>query len=136
MKYPLYFFTALLLLTACQPSEKAYDLIISNITIVDPINRRSIPAQTIYIQGDSISKIEKFSKHNLPAYDSITVDGTGKFAITGFWNMHTHVCWKEDLDESLFPTLLSYGITGVRDMGGDTEILNQFKAKLSNRAIA
>lgn len=132
MKYFLLFITGLSLLTACKQSEKAYDLIISNTTIVDPNNRRSIPAQTIYIQNDSIAKIEKFSKSNIQGYGSITIDGTGKFAVAGFWNMHTHVCWKEGLDETLFPTLLSYGITGVRDMGGDTEILNQFKKKLSN----
>lgn len=132
MKYFIYFLTGLSLLTACKQSEEAYDLIINNITIVDPINRRSIPAQTIYIQNDSITKIEKFCKSNIQGYGSVTIDGTGKYALAGFWNMHSHVCWKVGLDETLFPILPSYGITGVRDMGGDTEILNQFKEKLSD----
>jgi imidazolonepropionase-like amidohydrolase len=50
--------------------------------------------------------------------------------------MHTHVTWKDDLDVSLFPVLLSYGIIGVRDMGGDAAILNKFKAQIEATPIS
>lgn len=132
MKYIFYFLAGLFFLTACTPSKKSYDLIISNVTVVDPVDKRIIPGQSIYIQNDSIIKVEAFKKNELKGYDSVTIDATGKFAIAGFWNMHTHVCWKEGLDETLFPILLSYGITGARDMGGVTDILNQFKKKLAD----
>lgn len=131
MKYILYFLIGFSLI-ACQTSKNKYDLIISNISVIDPVNKRIVPNQTIYIQSGTISNIETFNEDDLTGYDSIITDGTGKFIIAGFWNMHTHVCWKEGLDETLFPILLSYGITGVRDMGGNVEILNLFKEKISD----
>src|SRR5690606_29597849 len=42
---------------------------------------------------------------------------------------HVHICWKSSLN-NLFPTLLNYGITGVRDMGGSVSILNNFKQQI------
>ena len=56
--------------------------------------------------------------------EALVIDGTGKYIISGFWNMHTHVCWKDNLNQTVLPVLLSYGITGVRDMGGDMAIMN------------
>ncbi len=43
--------------------------------------------------------------------------------------MHMHICWKDHLDEALYPTLLSYGVTGLRDMGGDLQLLRALKKK-------
>jgi len=107
-----------------------FDLAIANIHIIDPVTKRIIANQTILINADTIADIVTGNdgEFNLP--DSMIINGTDKYVISGFWNMHTHICWKENLDEELFPILLSYGITGVRDMGGDADILNKFKSRI------
>lgn len=113
---------------SCRQSTNRYDIVIEDITIVDAENARLLPHQTIYIRGDRIEKITSNSANDAISADSV-ITGTGKFIISGFWDMHVHTCWKDDLDKKVLPIFLQYGITGIRDMGGSLEILNSFKNK-------
>lgn len=122
-----FFISLIFLLSFCSQRDHHYDLVISNVNIIDPVNQTIRPQQTIFIRNGLISRI---SKGPYRSKDNWLIDGTGKFAISGFWNMHTHVCWKDDLDQTLFPVLLSYGITGIRDMGGALHILRDFKRQI------
>lgn len=119
-----------LLISCTQPAEDI-DIAISNINIIDPVNQQTIPNQTILIKDGTITEILSTDSEITPnILDSLIIDGTNKYILSGFWNMHTHLTWKDDLNDSLFPVLLSYGITGVRDMGGNAHILNNFKAQI------
>ena len=53
----------------------------------------------------------------------------------GLWDMHFHLCWMNNNDSLLFPVLLKNGITGIRDMGGDLHIMNNFKSRMKNKMI-
>ncbi len=104
-----------------------YDLIIKEVNIIDAVNHQIKPNKTILVNSDTIVAIlDDFPQGNISDNTKI-IDGNGKYISSGFWNMHTHVCWKPNLNKKLFPILLSYGITGLRDMGGRLDILNQFK---------
>ena len=119
----------LLLLNSCLSCQKEpykYDIVIEDITIIDTENSRLLPHQTIFIKQDRIDKILATSIDTAIIADSV-IDGTGKYILPGFWDMHVHTCWKEDLDKKVFPVFLQFGITGIRDMGGNLEILNTFK---------
>ncbi|MDX2286959.1 MAG: amidohydrolase family protein [Bacteroidia bacterium] len=126
---------ALLIIASCmgwicsQGQPLAYELVIDNISIVDAVRQEIRHHQRIYIRDAAIARIES-AQLNLQTVPDTIIDGTGKYIIPGFWDMHVHVCWKDHLDESVFPVLLSYGITGVRDMGGSADILNRFKQQL------
>ncbi|NBC64990.1 MAG: hypothetical protein GVY07_04920 [Bacteroidetes bacterium] len=127
---------SVIFLSACTIQVDTYDIVITNINIIDPVERQTRPDQTIFIRDEIIAEIlpsEEIEKEVIA--DSI-IDGTDKYVLSGFWNMHTHVTWKDDLDVSLFPVLLSFGIIGVRDMGGDAAILNKFKAKIEATPIS
>ena len=124
LAFPILFFV--LSMVSCNNKLQDVDLVITNVNIVDPVNQKITPNQNILIKDSIIQDIVDNSR-KINIADSLIIDGTGKYVISGFWNMHTHVCWKEDLNETLFPVLLSYGITGVRDMAGDAEIMNSFK---------
>ena len=106
------------------------DLAITDVNIIDVLNHKIQSDKTILIDADTIVAV--LDTDSKQAYSSQTtiVDGSRKYVMNGFWNMHTHICWKPDLNTQLFPVLLSYGITGVRDMGGDLNILNKFKSQL------
>ena len=53
------------------------------------------------------------------------IDGTGKFLMPGLWDMHVHV------NARALPVLLRYGITGVRDMGGDLRELTKWRTQIA-----
>lgn len=119
---------------SCFSQSASYNVVIKNISVIDVQNSKIIPEQTIYIKADRISKIEKYRRHKKIVSDTI-IDGTGKFILPGFWDMHIHICWKDNL-HNLFPILLNYGVTGVRDMGGDVNILNRFKKQVKNNPVS
>ncbi len=111
-----------LLLFSCDNQEKdEFDLLISNAVIVDVSSGELVKNQLILISGDTIRKvvdqaeIDKYSAKN-------TIDAAGKFVMPGLWDMHVHFRGGDTLiqeNKDFLPLFLAYGITTVRDAGGD-----------------
>ena len=62
------------------------------------------------------------------------VDGTGNFLIPGLWDMHVHMVfgdWFPRGKEVTLPLFIANGITGVRDMGGELEVLQQWRKEIA-----
>ena len=85
---------------------------ITHVSIVDVEHGRLLPDRTVLVRGDRIETVVAASRAVVPLGARV-VNGSGKFLIPGLWDMHVH------LNERALPILLRYGITGVRDMGGD-----------------
>ncbi|MDP5052404.1 MAG: hydrolase, partial [Congregibacter sp.] len=51
------------------------------------------------------------------------IDGRGRFLIPGLWDMHVHLSYDPRLIGSMPDLFLDYGITSVRDTGGNLERL-------------
>ena len=133
--YPLLLIGLMTLQFSCnQPNEKTRfgnnNLAITNVNIIDPVARKIHTDKTILIKEDTIWRILSTAPKNLNLPDSLIINGKNKFIISGFWDMHTHISWKPNLNKTLFPAYLSYGVTGVRDMGGHVDILNRFKDEI------
>jgi predicted amidohydrolase YtcJ len=77
------------------------------------------PDMTVLIEGDRISKVGSASAVHIPSGARV-LDGSGKYLIPGLWDMHTHLAL---MGETALPELVTYGVTSVRDMGGDAGIL-------------
>lgn len=110
-------------------------LVIKNINIIDVIKGEVFPNQDVVIKDKVIYSIEP-SNSKASSPDSKYIDGTGKYLLPGLWDMHVHLCWEKNNDTLLFPILLQNGITGIRDMGGDLEIIRTFKERLKEGKIA
>ncbi len=55
------------------------------------------------------------------------IDGRGKFLIPGLWDMHGHLT---DAGEGALTQLIENGVTGVRDMGGDLELVQRWRREI------
>ena len=99
--------------------------IIYNVNIVDVLHNRIIEKQDVYIENAKIARIEN-SSGSLSSGQSI-IDATGRYLMPGLWDMHIHLAWQKGNDSLIFPAFIKNGITGLRDMGGDLELLNAFK---------
>lgn len=119
----------MVVLMACSTANntnKSPFTIIQNTTIVDVASGHLISNQSVIIKDSLIFKI--VDQYSSSAYaNARIIDGKGQFVIPGLWDMHFHLCWETSNDSLLFKPLLSYGITGVRDMGGNLLIQNNFK---------
>jgi hypothetical protein len=111
---------------AQKPNDESSLLVIRNINVVDVTTGKILPKKDVVVKGQLIyfignSFIEKTSTN------INYIDGTGKYLCPGLWDMHFHLCWDKSNDTLLYPALLKNGITGIRDMGGDLNIMNDFK---------
>lgn len=62
------------------------------------------------------------------------VDGTGKYVVPGYLDMHTHAASTLASRPNDFPVLLANGITGVREAGGSPQLLQAVREQ--NAAVA
>lgn len=120
-----FLFTILLGLIAfsCEEKEEIinYDLVIHNANIVDVLSEEVEMGQSIFISGDSIVRVEKVGEGEKFAAAEV-VDAKGGYIIPGLWDMHVHFRGGDSLIEenkNFLPLFLAYGITTVRDAGGD-----------------
>ena len=110
------------------PQATPADLAITDVTVVDVERGVLIPARTILIRGNRIVDVTSTES---PARQ--TIDGSGKFVITGLWDMHVHLfnnAGNPGTDNSAlyFPLMLANGVTGVRDLWTDVEDLRMVAA--------
>jgi imidazolonepropionase-like amidohydrolase len=111
----------LLLAAVAAPAAQAQrtdpaDLIITNVTVIDPETRRVSPGVEIVIDDGRIVSIGKGAKRVTPA--KAVIDGRGKFAIPGLMDMHAHTNLRP-LHRSTLTLMYANGITGARDMASD-----------------
>lgn len=112
----------------------SYDIILANAKIINVVEGTVIEDQWIGIYNDTVVGIG--SMKDFPNLKSGEVlDVKGDFVMPGLWDNHVHFRGGDSLIEenkNLLPLFLAFGITTVRDAGGDisTSVLNWRKEVL------
>lgn len=113
---------------SCQQKIKVTDgFVIQNVDLIDPVEGL-IQDRTVIIEQNKIQGIyhaNDFESHE----ENIVVDGTGKYLMPGLWDTHVHFAYVEELAPSMFDLFLGYGVTSVRDTGGDMAVVKKWKEK-------
>lgn len=94
---------------------------IRHATVIDPASGTTTTDRCIRIGGDTITRIADCG----PTPDLPTIDARGRWVIPGLWDMHVHTAWHGDIYETFFEEFIRFGVVGVRDMGGDLDVLEQ-----------
>jgi hypothetical protein len=131
------FFLTIVFLIGCQPAEILFEdaLCIENISIIDPVKGLQ-DNQTVIIKAGKIHKVVSTDELRLAPENEI-IDGTNKFIIPGLWDTHVHFAFIEDLAPRMFDLFMAYGITSVRDIGGEIGFMKEWKERsLSNPTSA
>lgn len=112
----------LFLISACTTKKKEqFDLLIINANIIDVETGSVITKKLIGISGDTIQLIEDMSNRNMFEAEQL-LDAKDKYVMPGLWDNHVHFRGGDSLineNKNLLPLFLAYGITTVRDAGGD-----------------
>jgi hypothetical protein len=106
---------------------------ITHVSVIDATGTPPQPDMTVIVDGQRIVALGSSAAVQLPA-DAKIVDGHGKFLIPGLWDMHVHEVFGDWLprNEKIVPPLfVANGITGVRDMGGDLDVLKVWRAEIA-----
>ncbi len=83
----------------------------------------------VLIENGRIQRVGMLGERELPA-GAVTLDAAGRFAIPGLFDMHVHS------GGELHP-LVAYGVTSVRDVGGDARWLSAVadRGEATNRPV-
>jgi len=101
----------------------AGDIVITNVSVFDSPNAKTLPAQRVTVHGDRIVSIE--AEHGQPVPSGAEViNGNGKMLLPGIWDMHQHLSG----DTALLD--IAAGITTIRDLGNPIEQLGKLKAHI------
>ncbi len=116
---------------AAQSARDAKTLAITHVTVIDVAGGPPKPDMTVTVHGGRIAAISE-SSGKLPK-ETLVVDGHGKFLIPGLWDMHVHTNfgdWLPGGKELILPLFVANGVTGVRDMGGDLQLLKEWRTQI------
>lgn len=117
-------FPALILaasLCGCGTVPAVATLEIRHATVIDPATGTEEADRCIRIAGDTITSVSDCA----PTPDVPALDARGRYVIPGLWDMHVHAVWHPDVYERFFEEFIDFGVVGIRDMGGDLQVLQQ-----------
>jgi len=136
MKRPLLLLVVLATLGAlARAQSSSHRLYIHDVTVIDATGRPAQPHRSVIVRDGRITgivpqgELKKSSK-----LGGTRIDGSGKFLIPGLWDMHVHMVfgdWFPRGKAVTLPLFITNGITGVRDMGGELEALQQWRREIS-----
>lgn len=129
----------LLLVTSCASKKnKKFDLLILNASIIDVEGGNVHPNKLIGISKDTIRLVDDMS--NIDQFDADQMlDAKDNYVMPGLWDMHVHFRGGDSLineNKAFLPLFLAFGITTVRDAGGDiTPSVLDWRAQINNSTL-
>src|SRR5579863_8711277 len=125
----LYCLGATCLGAVCLAQSSPSVLIIHDVTVIDTTGGPPQAHRTVIVRDGRIEAVGSSAGGMGGKLGGVHLDGSGKFLIPGLWDMHVHMVfgdWFTRGKEITLPLFISNGITGVRDMGGELEVLQQW----------
>jgi hypothetical protein len=110
--------TALIALSLTGCDQPRTGMAIENVTVIDPVDG-AMSAQRVVVDGSQILSVASMSEP-APAVAQV-LDAQGQYLIPGLWDMHVHFLYDSALTHVMADLFLDYGITSVRDTGGNLE---------------
>ena len=102
---------------------------IERVTVIDAVHGVRTD-QRVVVKGDAIVAVAAMDEPAVAVGE--TVDGTGRYLIPGLWDMHVHFLYDESLTDAMPELFLRYGVTSVRDTGGDVDRLAALREALES----
>jgi hypothetical protein len=124
---------SVLLSAEAEPKDPPEMLIFTNVNVVNTREGGIEQGVTVVITKDRITGVGKVGfvpeRRNLHV-----INANGKYMIPGLWDMHVHSAfissaWDERV---IYPLYIANGITGVRDMGGDPDVLDRRRGRIKS----
>lgn len=115
------------------PKTKNESLIFTNVNVVSMRDGSIAPGMTVVIKKGRIAGVAKMGLVTQGRNMQI-VNADGKYMVPGLWDMHVHSAfvtpaWDEKV---IYPLYIANGVTGVRDMGGDPDVLEGRRQRIES----
>jgi imidazolonepropionase-like amidohydrolase len=107
-------------------------IVINNVSVVDVRSGAVLADQTVILERNRIASVGPSKSAKYPR-NAPSVNGHGYFLIPGLWDMHVHLVfgdWFPGAQDVTLPLLIANGVTGVRDMGSELEIVEDWRNEI------
>jgi hypothetical protein len=112
----------LVALNGCSSAVESQQTLIENVSVVDPVSGLT-QNQQILIEDGKIAAVADTSQALTLNANAERFDAQSRYLIPGLWDMHVHFVYDPTLTNEMADLFLDYGVTSVRDTGGDIEQL-------------
>jgi imidazolonepropionase-like amidohydrolase len=122
----------LIFLSPIATRSQSAALVLTGVTVIDVATGKTIPDQSVLIENGRITAVGARKDIKTPRKAS-SVSARGKFLIPGLWDMHVHLVfadWFPAAQEISLPLFIANGVTGVRDMGSELEIVQNWRNEI------
>jgi imidazolonepropionase-like amidohydrolase len=119
------------LCAACAEPSPTTGIAFEHVTVIDAVNGVR-DNQRVVIVDERIASVSDMAEPAEPVTQ--VIDGRGRYLIPGLWDMHVHFLFDEALTDAMPGMFLRYGITSVRDTGGDSARLAALRERLQASA--
>lgn len=113
----------------CTPPRTPADLVFDHVTVVDTRTGALLADRSLAVHAGRIVSIAAAGRVRFVA-TATRVDASGRYAVPGLWDAHTHVM-QEDTAltiRQLAPLALASGVTHIRDMSSSLEARRAYRA--------
>jgi imidazolonepropionase-like amidohydrolase len=107
-------------------------LVLQNVTVVDVRTGALQPEQTVVLERNHIASVGPSKSAKYPR-NAASVNCRGLFLIPGLWDMHVHLVfgdWFPDARDISLPLFVANGVTSVRDMGSELDIVQGWRNEI------
>jgi len=107
-------------------------LVLNNVTVVDIRSGALQPEQTVILERNHIASVGPSTSARYPR-NAPSVNCRGLFLIPGLWDMHVHLVfgdWFPGAQDISLPLFVANGVTGVRDMGSELDIVQGWRNEI------
>jgi imidazolonepropionase-like amidohydrolase len=123
--------------STAQSQSAPVAIVITHTTVINPSTSSLQANQTVVITNDRITSVTGAESFKLPK-NARVIDATGQYLMPGFWDMHVHSAfgdWFPGGRDIILPLFIANGVTGVRDMGGDSPVLLGWRKEIAEGQI-
>jgi hypothetical protein len=118
------------------PGPSSQTLVFTNVNVVDTRNGRILPGMTVVVKNGQIQGVARLGLIS-ETRNVRVINATGQYMIPGLWDMDVHTAdlsaaWDEKIT---YPLYVANGVTGVRDMGGDPDLLERRRQKIEDGTL-
>jgi imidazolonepropionase-like amidohydrolase len=107
-------------------------LVLSNVTVVNVRTGTLQPEQTVILERNHIFSVGPSKSAKYPR-NAPSVNCRGLFLIPGLWDTHVHLVfgdWFPGAQEISLPLFVANGVTGVRDMGSELDVVQGWRDEI------
>jgi imidazolonepropionase-like amidohydrolase len=113
-------------------------LVITDVNIVDVRTGEVRHDQVVVVEKNRITAVGSRKDTRYPRNAPTVINARGSYLIPGLWDMHVHLVfgdWFPNAEQISLPLFVANGITGVRDMGSDLEVVQTWRNSIEGGTL-